>query len=86
MQYKVGMIVKSESGHDSNGFYVIIKIENGFVYIADGKRRKIEKPKAKNIKHIKPTNKILEISDFTSNNKLRQVLSEYNNPNRTQSV
>ena len=33
------------AGHDKNRFYVIVKIENESVFIADGKRRKVEDPK-----------------------------------------
>ena len=37
MQIKQGSIVKSMAGHDSDRFYVVVKLEGDFAYIADGK-------------------------------------------------
>lgn len=78
MQIKLGMIVKSHAGHDKERFYVVIRMHNDFIYIADGKRRKIESPKKKNQKHIKPTKQILDILMLTTNLKVRQSLHKYN--------
>ena len=40
-----GMVVKSMAGHDSGSYYAVMRVENGFAYIADGKLRKVERPK-----------------------------------------
>ena len=32
-----GMVVKSMAGHDSGSYYAVMRVENGFAYIADGK-------------------------------------------------
>ena len=40
----VGTIVKAKAGRDKEGFFVVVKSEEGWVYIADGKRRKVENP------------------------------------------
>ena len=37
-----GMVVKSMAGHDSGSYYAVMRVENGFAYIADGKLRKVE--------------------------------------------
>ncbi len=42
----------SMSGHDKGGVYAIVKEEADAVYLADGKRRTLEKPKKKNKKHV----------------------------------
>lgn len=76
-----GMIVKSVSGHDSGSWYVILKTDGGFAYIADGKNRKVEKPKKKNIRHIRRTKKFVAKEEFESgltNKKLKRILHEYN--------
>lgn len=78
MQFYEGMIVKSCAGHDQNLFYVVAKIENGKIFIADGKRRKLKKPKLKNQIHLAKTNTILEQSDYLTDLKLRRILMNFN--------
>ncbi len=50
--YEIGDVVISKAGHDKGLSYVIINIDKDFVYLADGRLKKIEKPKKKNVKHI----------------------------------
>lgn len=78
MEIVLGLIVKSCYGHDKGRYYAIVKIENNFVFISDGKSRKIQKPKKKNIKHLKLTKKVLEIAQIETNKKLHRALWEYN--------
>ena len=47
-----GMYAVSLAGHDKGQMYVIIKEENEYVYLADGRIRTMEKPKKKKKKHI----------------------------------
>jgi hypothetical protein len=48
-----GDICVSLSGRDAGSALVVIgRSENGYVYVADGKARKISAPKLKNSKHI----------------------------------
>ncbi len=75
MDIKVGSVVKSCAGRDKNSYFVAVGISGGFVEIADGKERKLEKPKRKNIKHISPTNAFISTEALT-NRKLRKVLNE----------
>lgn len=61
MDLQIGQIVLSKMGRDKNRFFVIFDItEDGYVYLVDGKLRKIKKPKKKKIKHIAPTNFVSE--------------------------
>ncbi len=78
MQIKQGMIVNSDAGHDQNRLYVVVKVDSKYAYIADGKRRKLEKPKRKNFRHIVKTNTILNVELYQSNQKIRRVLHELN--------
>lgn len=51
---KIGRLVCSIKGRDSGIFYLIVGLEDeNRVLLADGERRKVEKPKRKNIKHLK---------------------------------
>ena len=78
MQIKQGSIVKSMAGHDSGRFYVVVKLEGGFAYIADGKVRKLESPKKKRLKHLAPTKAEVDTNETATNNKLKIALSDYN--------
>lgn len=53
MNFEIGDIVKSTSGHDKNGLFVIISIDkNGFLAIIDCKHHTRANPKQKNPKHL----------------------------------
>ena len=48
----LGGIVLARAGRDKNKYFIIVKTEDRFVYICDGKTRKIQKPKKKKLKHV----------------------------------
>ncbi|MEG0614932.1 MAG: KOW domain-containing RNA-binding protein [Oscillospiraceae bacterium] len=73
MEAKKGSIAKSVSGHDKGYFFVILDLDGKYAYIADGKIRKLEKPKRKSLKHLSLTGSVTEIDNLT-NKKLRNVL------------
>lgn len=75
---QIGSVVKSKSGHDSGSFYVVVALEGEFAYIADGRRRKVAKPKKKNVKHLAKTSRVVDTKDFETDKKLRRVLWDYN--------
>lgn len=74
----LGQIVLSKAGKDSGSFYAVLLEEEGFVYIADGRLRKIEKPKRKSKKHLAPTKTVLSPQDYETNSRLRAALSKFN--------
>lgn len=52
----LGRLVMSSAGRDKGCICAVVGFpdEKGFVLIADGKLRKVEKPKKKKLMHIKP--------------------------------
>lgn len=50
----IGNLIISKAGHDKGMRYIIIEEEGDFAYLADGKSRRLEKPKKKRKKHIQP--------------------------------
>ncbi len=48
----IGMFAISCAGHDKGQMYVIIKEDADFVYLADGKNKRLDNPKKKKRKHI----------------------------------
>ncbi len=84
MEYHVGQVVFSKSGHDKGDMMLIVAVEGTYVYLADGKRRRIEKPKRKKIMHIQPTwyvnaqiREKLENGSCLLNAEIAKVLKEY---------
>ncbi len=49
---------KSKAGHDKDEIFIILYIEDEYVYLVDGKSRSIDKPKKKKMKHIQVINRI----------------------------
>ena len=38
-RYEIGMLAKSKAGHDAGKVYVIIDVDETYVYLADGRIR-----------------------------------------------
>ena len=61
--FQCGEVVFSAAGHDKERFYAVVEVgEDGCPLIADGKRRKLQSPKRKNPKHLRPTGKQVELA------------------------
>lgn len=57
MKYEIGDLVLSNAGRDKGSFLIVVGVlDNNLIFLADGKSRKIEKPKLKKIKHISKIN------------------------------
>ena len=54
-EIEIGRICYSVKGRDKGRLFVIMEKDDDEVLIADGDLRKADKPKKKNIKHIRPT-------------------------------
>lgn len=74
-----GSIVKSSFGRDKDRYFVVVKVDGDFVFLVDGKVRKLLSPKKKRIKHINKTNEIVSLSDLKTDKQFRTVLSRLNN-------
>ena len=73
----VGKIVSSKAGRDKGYFMVVVKRENGFVYVCDGKERPLERPKRKNEKHLQFTKTVLTQDSYKTNKQLKKALAVY---------
>lgn len=49
---RTGMTAVSMAGHDTGRYYIIIKTEGDYVYLADGSLRTLTRLKKKKRKHI----------------------------------
>jgi large subunit ribosomal protein L14e len=82
---QLGQIVKILRGRDLNKFAIIIAIvDQRFLWIADGDKRKFDQPKKKNVLHLQlqdaiseeVVNSLLETGRVT-NGKLRYALNKF---------
>ena len=48
----VGKMAVSKAGHDKLEVFVIVKEDNEYVYLCDGRLKKLDNPKKKSKKHI----------------------------------
>jgi len=76
VKFMKGSVVRAAAGRDSGGFFVVTGTDNDYCYIANGKSRKLAKPKRKNAKHLCPTDSMISINDITDK-KLRTLLREF---------
>ena len=77
-------IVISLAGRDKDQYFYVISTEDQYVFLADGKGRKLENPKRKKLKHVRRVSrtetrvaaKILN-GDKVLNSELRRELAAY---------
>ncbi len=48
----VGDLVKSKNGRDKGEIFLVVNVACGFCFIANGKERKVNNLKKKNLKHV----------------------------------
>ena len=76
MVLKPGMIVKSKAGHDKNCIYVIIHVNDEYVYLADGVKRSVSNLKKKNRRHVQIIYK-MQCEDCTDDAAIRETIQSY---------
>ena len=82
-EIQIADIVLSLNGRDAGKRFLVLWTGDGYSILADGKRRKIDKPKKKNNKHIMPEGKTpnsiatkLIWGHQVTNNEIRRVLAQ----------
>ena len=76
---EVGQIVCSLGGSDKGSFLLVVDLDKDYVYLADGKRFKLNRPKRKNPKHISATKTKLKEEEFLTDKAVRKALAVYQN-------
>ena len=57
----IGQVVFAKCGRDKGDAFVIISLQDGYLYLVDGKRRTLDRPKKKKAKHVQPVNYIANV-------------------------
>ena len=83
MEVLVGSVVRSLAGHDKGDYFIVLRIDGDYAYLADGKLRKTESPKKKKLKHIQRSGIIsqeilnkLQNNELVENFEVRKALAE----------
>ena len=78
-----GRVVLSTQGRDEGRYFIVLEvIDENFVLMADGLTRKIDHPKKKKVKHLRPKPIVVNVDGSTLPNKhlqdsdLRRYLRE----------
>ena len=59
---KPGQIVRSLAGRDKDHYQVVLKIvDRSYIYLVDGKRRKLDNPKKKKVSHVQVLNRWVDL-------------------------
>lgn len=80
-----GNVVMATAGKEKGNLYIVLKVDEKFCYLVDGKRLKIAKPKKKSLKHVYIASKTsfsqdkLESSEEKINAEIRKFLKERKN-------
>lgn len=84
MDLLVSDIVRSIAGHDQGKLFYVIGTEGAYALIADGKERKLERPKRKKWKHVQWVSRSetrvaqkLRAGDKVLNSELRRDLAAF---------
>ena len=74
-----GMMARSKAGRDKGSLYLILKAEGEYVYLIDGNRRPLAKPKKKKYRHIQIIKQVPEEwnPDRLSDDNVKRMLKEY---------
>lgn len=75
MEIVKGSIVRAKAGRDKGNYFVVLSIDDTYAYIADGKTRKVEKPKKKKLIHLEPTASVTN-ETFETNRKIKQAFEK----------
>ena len=83
MEIKVGSKVRSIAGRDMGGDFIVVGIDGGYVMLADGDARKVDRPKKKKLKHIQASNSFsvfinekMALTGKVTNAEVRKALAE----------
>ncbi|MBE6692020.1 MAG: RNA-binding protein [Ruminococcaceae bacterium] len=75
----LGHLVVSLAGRDKDCVCAVVGIsdDEGYVLIADGRIRKVESPKKKKLKHLKPIDCSPLSAEKLTNRFIREAVNEY---------
>ena len=84
MEIDKSSLVVSKAGRDQGQLFYVIDVDEQYVYLADGKSRRIEAPKRKKQKHVRfiaesaaPVAEKIRSKEKITNSELRKAIAAY---------
>ena len=84
MEKLEGHIVRSIAGRDKGELFIVLRTEDNYAYIANGKLRRVERPKKKKLRHLQISGhvsdsvlNVLESAEAVTDCIVRKALAEY---------
>ncbi len=76
---EAGMFARSRAGHDKGRLYLIWKTQGESVWLIDGDKRPLAKPKKKNLRHIQIIHRIPKCRDLEriSDDAVKRAVRQY---------
>lgn len=76
------MLAKSKAGHDKGTLYVVLYQEGEWLYLADGCRRTLDRPKKKKRMHVQPVTHLApQLQDamcrISQDAHIRRIIKQY---------
>lgn len=73
-----GCVVVATAGRDRGQVLAVLEATPDGLWIADGRRRKIQRPKRKNPRHVQDTGRVVSETAMATNRELRRALAGWN--------
>lgn len=70
---EIGQVVFSKKGRDKRRAFVVLAVEEEYVFLADGRLRPLNKPKKKKVIHIQPTNTVVDLKSAVTTGGLKDA-------------
>lgn len=77
MDFSKGQLVRSKAGRDKGRTFAVMAMKGQMLFLADGSLRKIERPKAKKMRHVAPTATVLQDESLVSDKQLNEAIRTY---------
>lgn len=77
MDFVKGRLVRSKAGRDKTRTLAVMAVDGQMLLLADGKLRKIGRPKRKKRRHVAPTATVLENELLKSDQLLSDAIAAY---------
>ena len=78
MELGKNTVVISRMGHDAGRVYVVTaRVNEDFVLVVDGKHRKLDNPKLKRVKHVKPVGESDVLDRVKTDTELHKALRNF---------
>ncbi|MCM1043097.1 MAG: KOW domain-containing RNA-binding protein [Corallococcus sp.] len=82
----LGDVVLSKKGRDAGNYFLVVLTDRDFVYIADGRKHALAKPKKKNAKHLTYFGSLKNLAEKLKNgtkvfdSEVKSALRQFNEP------